>query len=203
MTKEDLKTLKKERNAQSKKAKLINYVRHLSGNYSHIWNKYEKFVCIDVENYEHRQEWIMEIGMSIFTKISEPQTRHFIIKQHLNRFNKKWVPDNKMNFDYGNSEVIRLPHAASIISGEMRGACMVGHGMSLDTKAMHSIGVSVNATLDTQKMHRILSGERTQLSLIKLLELFGITDPIHLHNGGNDAHYTATICKLIMSSLYP
>jgi len=192
----------KQHKRNSRKKKLANFLSNVEIKSRHALGKYSKFVCIDVENYEHRQDWIMEIGMSIFTRDTKPQTRHFIIAQHKKRFNKKYVEDNKYNFDYGSSEIVTLPHAANVIRKEIHeGSIVVGHSLSgVDSKALHAMDVRMKATMDTQKLHSLLVGKKLTIGLSNLLKHYDI-EPKHMHNGGNDAHFTAIACKLLLNDL--
>jgi len=208
MTKDQIKEQRKLRRAinkierkQRKLDKSKNRLVNIRNNAVAILQRMDRFVTIDVENYEWNQNWIMEIGMSIFSRSTSPTSRHFIIAEHKNRFNKKYVEDNKYNFNFGESEIVNLPHAASIIRKEIhKGAIVVGHSMKLDTKALGVLDINVKYTMDTQKLYSVVSNNNATISLTNLLNHYDIKHK-HLHNGGNDAHYTSQALRLLINDL--
>lgn len=159
-----------------------------------------KLVTIDIENYEHKQTYIMEIGVSIFRLNTEPTTHHFIIDKHVDRHNKKYTAGNKNCFNFGKSQVTSILDAIAQTKKLIEGSVVLGHGSGGDDKQLARYDLAVQS-LDTQILRRILTGEPKQLSLKAQLDELNITHS-HLHNGGNDAHFTALAVKSLITQLH-
>ncbi|KAI9690943.1 MAG: hypothetical protein M1822_008563 [Bathelium mastoideum] len=173
------------------------------------------FICIDLEAFEFSRKKITEIGVSILDVrdikssfptpdislwLSHIHTRHFRIEEHAEYVNKVNVHGCPDSFDFGSSQWIHLNQIEALMKSifcvldknrpdEFRNIILVGHDVKNDIGFFRSVGISVFswdtviATLDTQKMMP------TQTGLCRTLLALGET-PEHLHNAGNDAHYT-------------
>lgn len=143
--------------------------------------------------------------------VQQIRTRHFRIQEHAKLINKAFVKGCPDRFDFGSSEWLPLKSASTSLtslfripssftaaspavpeSSTFRKIVLVGHGLSGDTGYLKALNFSpfaagtVISTVDTLK----LSGPKTnQLGLKRLLTALGV-QPMHLHNAGNDAHYT-------------
>ncbi|KAI9712677.1 MAG: hypothetical protein M1820_001298 [Bogoriella megaspora] len=190
-----------------------------SGNHStcNLSDTHPLFIAIDIEAFESAMDKVTEIGISTFemndvnSKTVEPNvadwfsqihTRHLRVEKHKELVNKEYVRGCPDKFDFGTSEWICLhqiesvmesafyiPRETSTANPRFCDVVLVGHTMQDDVKFLESIGVSLEsfdtiiATIDTQEMSSTIT------SLQKLTLALGDRHE-HLHNAGNDAHYT-------------
>ena len=157
-----------------------------------------ELLCVDFEMYERANEKITEFGYSIINiQDNKITTKHFIIKEHYKHRNKKFVIDNKDNFNYGESEFINLSELKSIIFNLLNNnALLVGHGIHNDTKIINQILDDESRVhigiIDTNLIHNLLKSENKQSSLANLCKEYNvkIENP---HNAGNDSQYTSEL----------
>jgi len=191
-------TMRVQRKQQTKIAKrvkksatFVKYLKKARDHFNSITPITNRFICIDIENYERNQKLTTEIGMSIFTRHQEPVTRHFIISEYIDLYNGRFVEDNKMNFNFGTSEIVSLKDATNIVKNELSlGDTLLGHGMSEDIKVLNRLGIDIPTKLDTQVLFKLLLNENKTVSLGNVLKHFDINGR-NLHNAGNDSHYTS------------
>lgn len=169
-------------------------------------------VSIDVEQFEIRPNYLLEVGVSIFdfncVKDGDPidwkdsskfviASRHFIVKENQKLQNGKFVPANTDQFLYGRSEV--LPE--HMIAAELKSLLtrpssliwLIAHDTALEQKSL-AFWLNLNLSsdyiwFDTLKMFNHLRPARSGLDLSSLCRLLGIV-PECAHNAGNDAYYT-------------
>ena len=173
---------------------LNNYINHLPED--------NKYAVIDVEAHERCQRHILEVGVAIvdYAKGSI-QPHHFVIEEHYKTRNKKFVPDNKDNYDYGDSVMISQEHIAVQIHHLLQDVdCVVGHAVKSDIKWLRRLGIQVDKSMDTQKLYKCAMWEPQAASVKTMIETLLREEPKHLHNAGNDAYYTAR-CFMHLRSL--
>lgn len=165
---------------------------------------------IDVEAFERDSSCVTEIGISIFDPLPQKFANvprfldiHIIISEHYYMRNKSYLPDHKENFLFGDSLVMTSRDAKMLIqvlinfyfkqlpqeTGQV--SALVGHDVRGDIRWLRDIGIKIPVNpyiIDTQKMFAYTHGTQGN-SLVKLLHYFKIPHS-HLHNAGNDAHYT-------------
>lgn len=78
------------------------------------------FVSLDFEWWEKSSETILEVGWSLWdTATQRHRTRHWIIKENLNKHNGGYISDNRMNFIFGTSERGSLERAFDALQAEL------------------------------------------------------------------------------------
>ncbi|KAI9799430.1 MAG: hypothetical protein M1825_004530 [Sarcosagium campestre] len=138
------------------------------------------------------------------------RSRHFRIYEHRHRINKVRVESCPENFDFGRSEWIherdvlsRLqecfnppPSRLGLHSGGTRKIVLVAHNAAADIKYLTKLGFEVTQfisdCIDTADLFRAARRSSRQPALYNLLLQYGIAAK-HLHNAGNDAHYTLRV----------
>lgn len=183
------------------------------------------FVCVDVEAFEHKQDEIMEIGLSTLNSqdvlgldpghngtawAEKIHSRHFRIREYAHRRNKVYVPSCPEDFDFGESEWIeKKEHArwmlkdcfttpVSVSTNQVDPPAtykfvLVAHSAKSDINYLQKIGFNPSEyifdIIDTAELGMYGGSNFNPLALLKLLRRYGIAMK-HLHNAGNDAHYT-------------
>ena len=162
-------------------------------------NSNKTLFCIDTEDFEHNKE-LLEIGISIY-KDNEIKTYHFIVAENYDLRNEKYVPDHKEDFDFGDSFVFAVEDIEREIKKLYSKDCfLVGHSVHNDMDFLKKIKSHHFAgTFDTQILQKHINQTREDISLSNLCNSFNI-ETKHLHNAGNDAHYTL-MCLLEMANL--
>eukprot|EP00933_Yihiella_yeosuensis_P014422 TRINITY_DN12953_c0_g1_i1.p1 TRINITY_DN12953_c0_g1~~TRINITY_DN12953_c0_g1_i1.p1 ORF type:complete len:464 (-),score=125.70 TRINITY_DN12953_c0_g1_i1:46-1392(-) len=182
------------------------------------------FAATDVEAWEKDRQKITEIGIAVVEVLpsksksdianSELQNdesiaasckfrhRHFLIEEHLELRNGKFVADNKDGFLFGVSEVLRLDDAVREVSKELNAAnFIVGHAVQGDLEWLRKagvVGISKKKTskedskiIDTQVLAS--ASEKNPGRSLKALANCYSLEPDNLHNGGNDAAFTLQV----------
>ncbi|KAJ3167022.1 hypothetical protein HK101_011823 [Irineochytrium annulatum] len=117
-----------------------------------------RFLAVDVENYEHNQEIILEIGWSIYdtARPLELVTKHYLIEENLDFANRDYVPDNRHRFAYGVTST--LPEREILIqlladitgtAANNRVAAVIGHAISGDVAALRALGLTITSFGDS------------------------------------------------------
>ena len=136
------------------------------------------------------------------------RSRHFRILEHKNRRNKVHVSSCPDDFDFGKSEWISEKDAAATVKScftippplipnknekEDCQVVFVAHNAMADSKYLAQIGYDlaedVVDIIDTSDLASASQRDIKQTGLATLLLRHGIAAK-HLHNAGNDAHYT-------------
>lgn len=170
-----------------------------------------KLISIDVEVFEFSQNVLTEIGVILYNPAHQknalfPQTCniHLIIKEAIDKCNRKWVPDAKFHNITGESMVVSMDQARDTMNMIFKkmgpDSCIVGHGVHGDICFLNSVGIPIPDTvpyMDTQKMWYDLKGiTNTKSNLGFVLDKLGIANAF-LHNGANDAYYTLMACLMM------
>lgn len=141
--------------------------------------------------------------------VDKIHSRHFRIKEYANRQNGVHVESNPDNFNFGESEWISKKDAASVLKGcfttppsvltdeltthSNNKFVFVAHSASSDITYLEQLGYGpeedIIDIIDTCVLANANEHEFKQPSLSTLLLRYGIAAK-HLHNAGNDAHYT-------------
>ena len=147
------------------------------------------FFCIDTEEHEFSRQ-LLEIGISIYSG-DEIKTYHFIVKENYNSRNKKFVPDNKDNFNFGESDILSLHDIKKEVKKlALSSDFLAGHSVQNDRALLKTINANnFDEVFDTQIFQKHLNQTKEEISLINLCNYFDIETEC-LHNAGNDAHYT-------------
>lgn len=164
----------------------------------------KKFLIFDVEAYEKNNKIMLELGI-LEGKGKSYSVEHYIIEENKDIFNGKYVPDNKFNFNFGKSTIIKLDEAIAILSEKLSNTdFVIGHNISHDFKFLSKMGFNVNQTnrIDTASLSKFLDrldGKKLQSRSIKrCLEYFD-KEHNNLHNAGNDCVYNYFILKKLNS----
>lgn len=165
-------------------------------------------VSFDVEAWEVDNNLVTEIGLAIYDPrgqelsiLPDIKLAHFIIKEHQNKFNGKYVPDNKHNFVGGTSHVLPEQAVRDLLNRVIRyyfhdadpacPAALVGHLIDADIKWLKKLGVNFPQdplVVDTNKIY-LLSHGKLGGGLRQILRIVNIPHA-YLHNAANDAYYT-------------
>lgn len=179
-----------------------------------IVNKREyNLISIDNEFYERSNKFVTEIGISIynpkyqqFSLFPHILNIHFILKEHINKRNGKFVPDSKMNNITGQSIIISekdVPRALKIIFDYLGAkTCLVGHNFKSDISSFKHVRFDVPLTygvIDTSELwYSLMGSKNVKSSLGFILDSLSIPCAF-LHNGVNDAYFTLIACLMLTS----
>ena len=155
------------------------------------------FTAVDVEAYEHDQQYVLEIGMTQFCQPAGTFVcRHLIITENEDLCNGDYVADNQDFFLFGSSERVTESHAAEIVNDTLRMAdTIVGHALQGDIDWLRSLGVDTGDRtrfVDTQALAIVADPGSRPARLEVLARSHGLL-PQRLHNAGNDAYYTLAV----------
>ena len=187
------------------------------------------FIAVDVEAFEYPPHPITEIGVAVLDtrdlRNHAPGTnggdwqkhiraQHFLVSEHKNKVNQKWVagcPD-KFEFNHRESTIIPDAQVANAVSDcfkppycskspsmkdtlEKRNVILVGHDINQDINYLRRLGISLTNftciidTIDTAALFRAYNQDPNTRSLGHICAEFDLL-AWHLHNAGNDAVYT-------------
>lgn len=159
-------------------------------------------VGFDVEMFEHNHSLILEVGLALI-KDGKLTTRHLVIDEHRNYTNGQYVPDNRDSFHFGDSEVVSLDEASSIIESTVANAAGIfGHSVGNDLRILKVPGSLIGnlPVHDTQDVHKLfakaVAGDAkatTGLSTIAPQYLGDSAQDLPYHNAGNDIEVTGRI----------
>lgn len=171
----------------------------------------KKIMCIDVEMYEKDKNIITEVGFSVL-KDDTIQTRHFIISENYEFNNGVYVENNKLNFNFGESEKVSLNEAINIIKSEIRNTdFIIGNKVSDDIKLvfgkefLSSIQKKVFNSDNMIYFHKDveyfdLGSHKRNVAISTMLDKLEIKYS-NLHNAGNDAHYNILVYREIIDNI--
>ena len=186
------KTIKKikiqiDKNFQHQKLKEDSYSK-LKELKNKIKNK--NLLSIDLEFHE-KTKVITEVGVSIF-KNGNFSHHHFIVEKYYNLRNGKYIPDNKDNFNYGNSIITDLNSIKEKTKKLLKDIdFIVGQDILNDVFFINQADFSFDVkTLDTQQYFKYVSFDKQKHSLKTIIKKLLKEEPKNLHNAGNDAYYT-------------
>ncbi|XDG01546.1 hypothetical protein ABKA04_001161 [Annulohypoxylon sp. FPYF3050] len=177
-----------------------------------------RFVCVDVEAWERSRHVITEVGFAVLdtedTMRVAPgkdgcnwfeliKSRHFVIREHLDKINTMYVQGCPHLFSFGASEYVYSKDIARMIgniigdteSEDKRPVIMVGHDMVQDLKYLTDVGFNIwrvpqfKDEIDTKSMYQRLQKSANGRALSTLCEELGVPG-YNFHNAGNDATYT-------------
>ncbi|KAI1439806.1 hypothetical protein F5Y02DRAFT_404711 [Annulohypoxylon stygium] len=177
-----------------------------------------RFVCVDVEAWERSRHVITEVGFAVLdtedTMRVAPgkdggnwfeliKSRHFVIREHVDKINTIYVQGCPHLFSFGASEYVYSKDIARMIgniigdteSEDKRPVIMVGHDMVQDLKYLTDVGFNIwrvpqfKDEIDTKSMYQRLQKSANGRALSTLCEELGVPG-YNFHNAGNDATYT-------------
>ena len=186
---------KNTRNKKALNKKQYNYNRFCEK----IDNLPRVLPFIDLEMFEMNKPYLTEVGISFLnTKTGKIKTFHFIIKEYLEYKNKKFVENNKDNFEFGKSKIVSFKDCISFIEKIIKKGFIAGHCVRNDLKYLednYNFPYIETTIFDTHKLSFLLYGK--SFSLKDCCNKFQIKET-KFHNAGNDSHKTAELCfKLI------
>ncbi|KAG8665655.1 hypothetical protein FPOAC2_10733 [Fusarium poae] len=179
------------------------------------------FICVDVEAIERRPNPISEVGISILDtrdiKGVHPKdvgrgwwpmvkTHHLRVREYAGLRNYQFVKGCPDKFDFGKSifpQKAKLQETIMSIFNpylSSREIIVVGHDVRQDITYFNEIGIDLRALagmrepVDTQDLHQAWCSSPNGRGLVTVLDDLDIPNK-HLHNAGNDAHYT--LCAMI------
>lgn len=144
--------------------------------------------------YERDHSKILEVGLAIY-ELDKRQiiNEHIIIEEHRHFRNGRYIADNRDRFNFGRSAHMSLKAALRRILDHLAvsDTCLLGHNINADLQYLRSCSVkNIDVPVfDTQTIYKQLKSDDNPTGLSRLLEELSITHT-HLHNAGNDAHYT-------------
>lgn len=189
------------------------------------------FVCIDMEAYEFNQNRITEIGISTLDTqhassiapgpqakgwVQYLKTRHIRIEECKHLVNSRHIQGCPDYFDFGESEWLSqhkiiafltaiFTEAQQLRDGKTILRVLVGHNIESDIQYMMKSGFDVLAhisdRIDTQDLNKAIRRDNRSRNLGALLLEYHIKAD-HLHNAGNDAHYTLRLLLAICEAQY-
>jgi len=166
------------------------------------------YICLDIEAYERNHDFLTEFGWCLFKKNGEIiKKKHAIVEEYLSYHNGRYVPDNKNNYNFGKSEIVKLKDIYKELKNDFNQVnYLVGHGINNDIRFLKKIQVDVSKF---KKMNGN-SSKIDDYGIIETMDLFSgffLTKPVglekslrrleipyrSLHNAGNDAYYTMQV----------
>lgn len=196
------KTVKHENKKRQKEKweKMIDQIKNLEG---------KKILCFDLEMYERDdpRKRITEVGMCVFTKGKEILTKHLIIEENRHLRNGVYCADNRDNF-MGTSECLPRKTSIELFNEKIKASdIVVAHSKKSDLKFLEDAGEEETCKLlkeanffCTQEIHSHVLGKFKQVKLVDLCKEMGV-ETKHLHNAGNDAHFTLICFRKLCSML--
>ncbi|RGP75616.1 qde-2-interacting protein [Fusarium sporotrichioides] len=180
------------------------------------------FICVDVEAIERKPNPVSEVGISILDtrdiKGVHPKdvgrgwwpmikTHHLRVHEYAGLRNYQFVKGCPDSFDFGKSIFPQKAELQETIMGifqpylvSEREIIVVGHDVRQDITYFNQIGIDLRALagltepVDTQHLHQAWCSSTNGRGLVTVLNDLNIPNK-HLHNAGNDAHYT--LCAML------
>ncbi|KAF3059706.1 hypothetical protein GL218_04581 [Daldinia childiae] len=177
-----------------------------------------RFVSIDIEAWEHSMNVITEVGLAILDTqdtITVPpgrggygwfpliKSQHFIIEEHKDKINYRYIQGCPGQFNFGRSEFVGENETGKVISKiigdnespDQRPVIIVGHAVSQDLSYLKKLGYNIWQApqfideMDTRSMFQYLEKTTDGRGLKTICERLGLLCR-DFHNAGNDATYT-------------
>lgn len=161
-----------------------------------------KVVSIDFEfKIKGKDHIVTEFGLAISQKDGSIKNEHYLIEEnYMTKFNRN-LQDK---FEFGKTEIVSVKDILPIISKHVKDADYVlFHEQREDYDILKKLGWDIETNqdkpvIDTQLCYKRYfrepgsppDGEK----LVNLLKAFKV-DSKHLHNSGNDAHYTLKLLQ--------
>jgi DNA polymerase III epsilon subunit-like protein len=168
-----------------------------------VYLRNRPLVCIDVEAWERNLKHVTEIGIAIFdpqalenTIIPVIKPYHIVVREHIKKYNGRFVADNKKNFLGGTSHVLDIAGSKRVLEAVLQKylsdqqGVLVGHDVMSDIKWLNSIGIRIHPStpiVDSFKLYNLT--QTSGGSLRGILRALNIPHG-YLHNGANDAYFT-------------
>ncbi|KAK4055048.1 hypothetical protein OIO90_003389 [Microbotryomycetes sp. JL221] len=187
------------------------------------------FLSIDFETWEFDHDCLLEVGWSLieFAKDEDGQVsrrveqHHAVVKDNKKRRNKRFAPDARDHYDYGQSIELKLSavrnllHALFSSLSESGRLVLVFHDPRMDLKALYQLGfepfklqyrlghADVKDTgiyiVDTQSLYSAWADENRQTSLNACCDMLKVdNNHVRWHNAGNDAVATRLLLQALM-----
>ncbi len=179
------KKKKKERN--NRFVNKINEVLEDSGK--------KDFACIDIEMYEKDHSKLTEVGITYFDKKGNIQTEHYLVQENLDFRNGEYVPDNRDNFNFGETKVAPLEEIVQIAKERLTDAkFIVGNVVQEDLKHLFSkqeLDKFREKCVDTSAMLSRIDNthedaKKERVNILRMCQYLNIKAE-NLHNAGNDS----------------
>ncbi|KAK0242647.1 hypothetical protein EDD85DRAFT_297073 [Armillaria nabsnona] len=189
-----------------------------------FWAKKKGVWCaIDFEGWEMEHTMITEFGWSIIRWENGEEVAdhgHLQIKEALGYRNGKYVADKRMNYDFGESQVISKKELPEYIEEMIQDLAQYGpiflvfHDNSQDIRYLQQIKAPIDGyshilpdaipetgiyVVDTADLFGALLGEDSPGNKRGLEQMCHhlVVSTKNLHNAGNDAYYTLAALKLM------
>ncbi|KAF9055412.1 hypothetical protein BDZ89DRAFT_938489 [Hymenopellis radicata] len=186
------------------------------------------WIAIDFEEWELQHTMTTELGVSaVYWKGGKEvlEDRHYIISTTQFR-NGKYVADNRMNYDFGKSKIIPRNGFGKVITDTFKRLSahgplfLVFHDASGDLKTLNQINAPIKSlsrdlperipaagmfVVDTSDMFSVFNGDEAlkRHALQRVCDVLQLQGVKHLHNAGNDAHFTMAALKAMVSGPLP
>ncbi|ORY94070.1 ribonuclease H-like domain-containing protein [Syncephalastrum racemosum] len=216
MSKKDLAKLRDKASKANKRAdKMTTALTNLDTARRLVHRGRHVIYSIDIEAYELDHDVMLEIGWCAYDcrrKVFLDQ--HYIMSEYRHLVNGKFVDDVKENFNFGTSVWCTQKQALEELRKDLAwsverdgGYILLGHSLGSDIKFLEKAGFlwptrtgetclnmhdcdAVLHQIDTEELYAAtIKDLHNPPSLGQTLSNFGI-ETWHLHNAGNDAHYT-------------
>ena len=163
-----------------------------------------RFVCLDIEAYEHSSRKLTEFGLATYCRDSGiSSTHHIIIQEHYRLRNRRFAPDAKDCFAFGESITMSTGKAMAFLHEMLRaepGTALVGHALKSDLAFLRNAKTSKGSRipedylhslphLDVQHLFQCREGRQAASKLEVICEALRIPTQT-MHNAGNDAALT-------------
>lgn len=171
-------------------------------NISDCLNGNKNYIIFDVEALETDQKIMLELGI-LEVKNGQSYIEHYIIEENLDLRNGRYVPDNKDNFNFGESKLITECAALSLLKSKLENTdFIIGHDISQDFKMLSKFGMKdrFSNLIDTATFSKTIDhyeGIKPQKKSIKNCLNFFNENHENLHNAGNDCVYNNIILEKI------
>lgn len=171
---------------------------------------YTQIVAIDFEAFELAQNFLLELGISIYTPATNSiRVGHIVFEENSWRRNGAIVVDNRDSFLFGPSTVLSQDNITQFlysIFSDCRRSCLVGHALQGDINMLRQCCALFDPAdidqYDTQEIYRLSTASKNHSRLEALIIDLLDTQPTGLHNAGNDAYFTLR-CFLALVGIEP
>lgn len=160
-------------------------------------NLHNTLLCIDIEMYERAQHRTTEFGYTLIDMDAGTlNTHHIIVTDFYKHRNRKYVPDNKDNFMYGDSIKLSLADTIAHVDKLLKKhKYIIGHSVRDDIKHLNqhfNINTDGFTLLDTANLYKVLKNIKQTPGVKRLCDEYNV-ELKHAHNAGNDSHSTACL----------
>jgi len=193
--KQEDKEKRKERKIKAEGRSLEKRIKRANTHILNFKKKLEsniKILSFDMEMNEKNRNTLLEIGFSLLdTKTMKYTNQNILIEEEINTLNGSYVPNNKDNFMFGETLIMKLDDAKEYFDEILeKSDFYVGHDLQNDLRHTKK-EITKTDYFDTvnSSVPEYYGIKSDRMSLEKLSTALKL-EPKFLHNAGNDAYYT-------------